>query len=174
MGGLGDDAEPGDAGFLDGVNDGYHVLQFDDLIPAQKHGGVPVGRLQDFEAAFQFRQIHPFFFKERVTGFVDLDGMDLLGVDGLAGRVGCRDRHIDAFFEERRRDHEDDEQDERQVQERRDVDFAQGAVRGSLAESLHGTGIYRKNEAQRQEACWTGFGKNAATSLMRLESDASN
>ena len=46
-------------------------------------------------------------------------------VNGRILRAAGWDHQVHAAFQQRRRDHEDDEQHERQIQQRRDIDLAE-------------------------------------------------
>ena len=54
----------------------------------------------------------------------------------MLGAGGERKR--DVTFEERRGDDEDDEENEGEIEQRRDVEFRHGAVAGTLGITLHG------------------------------------
>src|SRR6266849_565867 len=46
-------------------------------------------------------------------------------------------RQFNSLIEQRRRDHKDDQQDKRQVQQRSDIDLAQGDQRTALGKTAH-------------------------------------
>ena len=56
-------------------------------------------------------------------GAVDRNGLHLRRIDRRIRRAARGNDEIDAVLEQRRRDHENDEQDEREIEQRRDVDL---------------------------------------------------
>ena len=73
----------------------------------------------------------------RVAIAGDFDGPDVGFVQLLFARAAARQFQFDTLLQQRGGDDEDDEQHERQVQQRRDVDFTQRHEMTALAEASH-------------------------------------
>ena len=63
---------------------------------------------------------------------IDRNGLDLRRIDRRVRRAARRDNKIHAVLEERCRDHENDEQHERKIEQGRDVDLRQRRERVTL------------------------------------------
>jgi hypothetical protein len=125
--GLGDYADVGDAGLAEGVDysgegaegNGFVGAEIDDVLRLFELFANFVGELVDVDGIVA---------EIDTLGFVDGDDDVLLGefIDG----VGFGDVDLDAGLQDRRGDHEDDEEDEDHVDEGNHVDFGEGGLRG--------------------------------------------
>ena len=77
------------------------------------------------EAGDQLRQIHALFVERINAGVADFDGADVALFNLPVRLAAAREFKIDALFQQRRGDDENNEQHECKVEQRRDVDFAQ-------------------------------------------------
>jgi hypothetical protein len=140
--GLGDDADVGDAGLLDGVHDGGEGSEGDALVGAEiddlpagvfvglEAGAEELGELVDVDGL-----VLTVGLKEDVLGLVDGDDDALFGELGDGAGVGNRD--FDPGLEDRGGEHEDEQEDEDDVDQRGDVDVGEG---GLGAEAVAGAG----------------------------------
>src|SRR6185436_18211182 len=92
-------------------------------------------KLQDFR---QVREAHPFAAHHVLALRAYLDGADILRVDFFViGDVAGGQLEIKALFQQRRGNDEDNQQHERQIEQRSDIDVTQRYQRIALRKSAH-------------------------------------
>lgn len=80
------------------------------------------------------------FIERIVTRVGDLNGADIAFIQFLFGLAAVGQVHIDTLLQQRRGDDEDDEQHEREVEERSDIDITQRDQRVALGKSSQDAG----------------------------------
>src|SRR4029078_2042349 len=70
---------------------------------------------------------------------IDRNRLDLTLAYGRIGRAARGDNQVHAVFEQRRGDHENNQEHEGEIEQRRDVDFAQCRKIASVGIALHRT-----------------------------------
>jgi hypothetical protein len=125
--GLGDDADVGDAGNAELIDNSGEDPKRNGLIGAEEDGFVGTFELF-FDARGKLVDVDGIVADVDELIFVDGDD-DFLLVDFLDG-VGFGDVDFDAGLEDRCGDHEDDEEDEDDVDERNHVDVGERGLGG--------------------------------------------
>jgi hypothetical protein len=132
--GLGDDADVGDAGLAEGVDDGAESAEGNGFIGAEVDGVVGVlGLLSDFVG--ELVNINRIVAEIDALVFVDGDDELLFG-DFLDG-VGFGNVDFNAGLEDGSGDHKDDKEDEDHVDERNHVDIGEAGL-GGFGHGGHG------------------------------------
>lgn len=132
--GLGDDADIGNAGLAEGVDNGAESAEGNGLIGAEVDDVVlTLSLLADFVG--ELVNIDGLIAEIDELVLVHGDDETLFG-DFFDG-VGFGDVNLDAGLENRGGDHENDEENEDDVDERHHVDFGEGGL-GGFVELRHG------------------------------------
>src|SRR5215467_5772997 len=145
--GFGHDADVGDSGLAESVNDGGEAAEGHGLVAAEEDG-----ILRPFElfvdASTEVVNVDGFVAEVYALSFVDGDDEPLLG--DFADGFGLGDVNFDAGLKDGSGDHEDDEQDEDDVDKRDHVDFGERGLRG-FGELRHGLEI-RDSKMENQNS----------------------
>ena len=125
--GLGDDADITDAGLAQSVDNAGEDPEGDFFVAAEEDG---VLRLFELGLHFcaELMDVDGIVAEIDLLGFVDRDDQALLG--DFFYRVGFGDVEFDAGLQDRRSDHEDDEENEHDVDERHHIDLGERGLRG--------------------------------------------
>lgn len=138
--GLGDDADVGDAGLAELIDDGGEDAERNGLIGAEKDGVVGVLELF-FNFAGELMNVDGIVAEIDELVFVDGDDDALL--DDFLDGVGLGDIDFDAGLEDGGGDHEDDEENEDDIDERNHVDVGERGL-GGFGELGHGGLVIRE------------------------------
>ena len=125
--GLGDDADIGDAGLAERVDDAGEGAKGNRLIATKKDGVVGT-LLLSFDLGRKIVNVNGTVAK--IEGLLFVDGDDEMILIDFFDGVGFGDVDLDAGLQDGRGDHEDDEKDEDHVDERDHVDFGEGGLGG--------------------------------------------
>ena len=132
--GFGDDADVGDAGLAEFVDDRGEGAKGNGLIGTKKDGVVGMLLLL-LDLSRELVNVDGTITEIDVLVFVDGDDKALL--DDFFDGVGLGNVDFDAGLENRRSDHEDDEEDQDDIDERNHVDVGERGLRG-FGELRHG------------------------------------
>jgi hypothetical protein len=124
---LGDDADIGDAGLTERVDDTGEGAEGNRLI-ATKENGVVGMLLLGFDPGRKIVNVNGAVAK--IKGLIFVDGDDEMILIDFFDGVGFGDVDFDAGLQDRGSDHENDEKDEDHVDERDHVDFGERGLRG--------------------------------------------
>src|SRR5512140_173542 len=132
---FGDETHVLESGVLDHPHDVLDVTEVQALVGLDEHVLVGGALAQLLHLRGEFLVREPLRVDE--DGLVGLHGDEKLlgGLGFLVGPVRLREHHGFALLEHRRHDHEDDEENEAHVDERRHVDVALHAL--TTAEAIH-------------------------------------
>src|SRR2546430_2356434 len=103
----------------------------------------------DLERPLDLRQGHTLAIERVISLRTDFQRPEILFPQRPVRFAARRQLQLEPLLEERRGDDEDDEQHERQVEQRRDVDVAQRHQRTALREAAHG--VNRRSKVERRE-----------------------
>ena len=133
---LGDDADVGDAGLLDGIHDGGEGAKGDALVGSEVNDALGgVGFAGGSEERWKLIDVDGLVLQEDVLLAVDGDDHALFGelIDGA--RLG--DRDLDSGLENRCSEHEDEQKHKNDVDQRRDVDLGKRGLGTSFCREGH-------------------------------------
>jgi hypothetical protein len=125
--GLRDDADIGDAGLAERVDDTGESAEGNSLIATKKDGVVGM-LLLGFDLGGKIVNVNGAVAK--IEGLIFVDGDDEMILIDFFDGVSFGDVDFDAGLQDGRGDHEDDQKDEDHVDERDHVDFGEGGLGG--------------------------------------------
>jgi len=106
------------------VHQGNQFLHGQFAIGPNHDRHIRIGLLQLNELRRERFQVHRLIVKPDRLAAVDRKSLHLRRIDRLIGGAAGWDHQVHAVFEQRRRDHENDQQHESEIEQGRDIDLA--------------------------------------------------
>jgi len=130
--------EPGDVVPLTAINDVQEIFVLARLIRADIDEEVGVLAKGGDEFLLDLVNPHHMPAQRHLAGGADVHGADVGLLEFVVGATALRERQVQALLKQRRGDDENDQEHERQIQQRRDVDVTQRHERIALGKAAHG------------------------------------